>query len=40
MKLEMFSDLDIQGENWRWQNENKQVKCKKKRVFRFFLAER
>ena len=31
MKLEIFSDLDIQGENWRWQNENKQVKCKKKR---------
>ena len=36
MKLEIFSDLDIQGENWRWQNENKQVKCKKKEYFGYF----
>ena len=32
MNLEIFSDLDIQGENWLWQNENKQVKCKKKNI--------
>ena len=36
MKLEIFSDLDIQGEHWRWQNENKQVKCKKKEYFGYF----